>query len=704
MKMASGATPLIALKAVALDTETTGLDASKARIVQIGALAIADGGIQAGAALDMLVDPGIPIPSASTRIHNITNAMVRSSPQFPAAWEKLNAFAAGRILIGHSIGFDLAVLEKETARANLAWERPRTLCVRLLAQVANPGLADYSLDALASWLGVSVTGRHSALGDAQAAAEVFLALLPKLQERGIRTLAEAERASLRLTSELDKAYQAGWVAPVAAPAAPVFQAIDPYAYRHRIGDLMSAPPIVVRSHATAREVIALMVARRISSVFVSDAGEPGAPIGDYGIVTERDVMRLIAARGEAAFACAVGEIATRPLASIRTQAFAYRAIGRMDRLKIRHLAVRHEDGRLAGIVSARDLLKLRAGVAINLDDRLEGAGSAAEMAAAWATLPTVADGLIAERLDARVIAEIVSEELCAVTRRAAILAESAMAAEGLGGPPCPWTLLVLGSGGRGESLLAADQDNAIVFASGEPGGPEDRWFAELGRRIADILDTAGVPYCKGGVMAKNPEFRGSLDLWKSRIADWVRRSRPQDLLNVDIVFDMRPIHGDNAMGYALFEHAYQTGHAEAHFAKLLGANLDQVGNPFTLFGGFQLEDGRLDLKKYGLFPIVATARTLAIRHNVRERSTKARLERLIGLGIGGDQDMAAMLSGHALLLSLLLAQQSRDLHSGIPASNRVEVAKLSKIEQAELKSVLKQLQSASALVKDLMFG
>ena len=168
MKMASGATPLIALKAVALDTETTGLDASKARIVQIGALAIADGRIRDGETLDLLVDPGIPIPSASSRIHNITNAMVRSAPQFPAAWQKLDAFTAGRIIIGHSIGFDLAVLEKETGRANLPWERPRTLCVRLLAQVASPGLADYSLDTLASWLGVSVTGRHSALGDAQA--------------------------------------------------------------------------------------------------------------------------------------------------------------------------------------------------------------------------------------------------------------------------------------------------------------------------------------------------------------------------------------------------------------------------------------------------------------------------------------------------------------------------------------------------------
>ena len=82
MKMASGATPLIALNAVALDTETTGLDASKARIVQIGALALAGGRIHDGATLDLLVDPGIPIPSASSRIHNITNAMVRSSPQF----------------------------------------------------------------------------------------------------------------------------------------------------------------------------------------------------------------------------------------------------------------------------------------------------------------------------------------------------------------------------------------------------------------------------------------------------------------------------------------------------------------------------------------------------------------------------------------------------------------------------------------------
>src|SRR5690606_32388418 len=144
---------------------------------------------------------------------------------------------------------------------------------------------------------------------------------------------------------------------------------------------------------------------------VSESGDPGAPVGDYGIVTERDMMRHLSASGAAGVAASIGAIATRPLVSIRAAAFAYRAIGRMDRLKIRHLAVRDDDGRLVGIVSARDLLKLRATAAINLNDAIEVAATATELAAAWAQLPAVAQSLIAEGIEAPVIAEIASEEL-----------------------------------------------------------------------------------------------------------------------------------------------------------------------------------------------------------------------------------------------------------------------------------------------------
>ena len=74
--------------------------------------------------------------------------------------------------------------------------------------------------------------------------------------------------------------------------------------------------------------------------------------------------------------------------------------------------------------------------------------------------------------------------------------------------------------------------------------PEDRWFEQLGIHIADILHEVGVPYCKGGVMAKNPQWRGSLDVWRTRVGDWIQRSQPQDLLSVDIFFDMLGVHGD----------------------------------------------------------------------------------------------------------------------------------------------------------------
>ena len=75
----------------------------------------------------------------------------------------------------------------------------------------------------------------------------------------------------------------------------------------------------------------------------------------------------------------------------------------------------------------------------------------------------MARSLLAEEFDGRVVAEIISDELCAVTRRAAVLAEREMQNEGRGRPPCRYAVLVLGSGGRGESLLAVDQDNAIVY-------------------------------------------------------------------------------------------------------------------------------------------------------------------------------------------------------------------------------------------------
>lgn len=702
MKSATGATPLIAIAGVAVDTETTGLDAARARILQIGAIGILGGKLEPERRFDVLVDPGEAVPPAASRIHGITDDRLAGQPDFTVAWIRFRDFAGTRILVGHSIGFDLAVMERECRAANLPWIKPRALCTRLLATVANPNLADHSLEMVAAWLGVEIADRHTALGDALAAGEVFVALLPELRKRDVRTLGEAELACLALSRDLEAGHRAGWVEPVSRPRPPAFQSVDPYAYRHRVGGLMSHPPVVVKEEEPLRLVIDLMTSRKISSVLVSELGKPGHPTTDYGIVTERDVMRQISGGGKDALDVPIGTVAFRPLVSVRADAFAYRAIGRMDRLKIRHLAVRDDAGMLVGVLSARDLLKLRAAAAIDLEDKIEHATDAAGLASAWATLSGVARALLVEEIDPLIVAEIISEELRALTRRAAVLAEQAMQADGRGAAPCPYAVLVLGSGGRGESLLAPDQDNAIVYAHDEPGGAEDQWFAALGAGLADILEAAGVPYCKGGVMARNAGFRGSLQTWLERIDGWIRRLRPEDLLNVDIFYDLKPVYGAVALSEALFDHAYARGHEEPAFAKLLGEQI-VTGNPFTFLGGLHLDDGRLDVKMHGLFPIVAAARALAIRHGIRAVSTHARLEGLLALDIGGNEDMKAMLAGHSFLIGLLLDQQIRDIYAGVPVSNRVELAAIRREGQAELKALIRRLQSTPQLVRDLMF-
>src|SRR5215468_9970843 len=129
----SHSTPLIALDAVALDTETTGLDARHARLVQIAALPLAAGRMRPADRFERLVNPGIPIPEAVVAVHGITDAKVATAPPFADIAGNLEAYVGRAVVIGYSIGYDLAVLEREYALAGRAVPRFRALDVRTLA-------------------------------------------------------------------------------------------------------------------------------------------------------------------------------------------------------------------------------------------------------------------------------------------------------------------------------------------------------------------------------------------------------------------------------------------------------------------------------------------------------------------------------------------------------------------------------------------
>ncbi|MEX0319205.1 MAG: exonuclease domain-containing protein [Ruegeria sp.] len=176
---------------VVFDTETTGLLPHKDEIVQIGAVRVLKGRIIEGEALDMLVDPGIPIPPASTKVHRVSDAMVQGAPDIAEAGRLFHAFASDAVIVAHNAPFDMAFLHRHAGRIGVSWDHP-ILDTVLLSAVLFGASETHTLDALCDRLGVTIPDavRHTALGDAQATAEVLVRMLPMLAARGMETFGD----------------------------------------------------------------------------------------------------------------------------------------------------------------------------------------------------------------------------------------------------------------------------------------------------------------------------------------------------------------------------------------------------------------------------------------------------------------------------------------------------------------------------------
>ncbi|MEM9358550.1 MAG: DUF294 nucleotidyltransferase-like domain-containing protein, partial [Pseudomonadota bacterium] len=653
--------PLLSVPTVVLDTETTGLDTTKDRIVQIGAVRIQGGQVAETEIFNRLVNPECPIPSVSTGIHGISDADVAQEAVFTEAMSELSGWLGASLLVGFSTGFDVAVLQAEHKRVGLVWRAPRFLDVQDLLMSVAPQLPQYSMEVAAEWLNVKIEGRHTALGDARATAQIYLALVPLLAERGIVTLGQVDRVVQR-ASRRSQLESAGWATNDASTLAPAeFAAVDSYPYRHRVRDVMRKPSQFIDAEKTLGQALTVMMEQQISSVFLP----ADVDATNIGILTERDVLRAIDRDGQSALTKPVGHYGVRPLVCVGQDEFLYRAIVEMSTRGFRHLGVNDTANQVVGALSARDLLKQRASGAVALGHNIAQAQSVAELGEIWPELTRVAAALVAEEVDARDIAAIISRELRELTRRAAALAEQELVSTGAGRPPCAYALLVLGSGGRGESLLAMDQDNAIVYEVGEPGDATDQWFERFGSRIADILNSVGVPYCSGGVMAKNAAWRKGMVQWSEAVQQWIVRADGKDILNADIFFDCRSVRGEAGLGEKVYRAAIDVAVDARNFQRALASNAAQFESPFGFLGRFRLSDGRLDLKKTGLFPIVATARVLALRNGNSERST---LNRLVSAKQNLPEQVDtidALISAHRILLRSVLGQQLRDLDRGL---------------------------------------
>ncbi|MGD2165541.1 MAG: exonuclease domain-containing protein, partial [Anaerolineae bacterium] len=226
---------------VALDLETTGVDARRDAIIEIGAARF-----RRDELLDTFstfVDPGRHIPREITTLTGITDQDVRGAPHLYDVLPDLVRFVGDHPIVGHSVDFDLRFLQQHSQHFDNEYQDTFEL-----AGVMLPDADRYSLRRLAQMLDVTLEQAHRALDDAQASYRVFRAMLLRASELPTRMLKEiighGQRASWSACPFFREALEEAARRPAAqrrepgrlGPEGPLFAAADKVQRLEPVGD------------------------------------------------------------------------------------------------------------------------------------------------------------------------------------------------------------------------------------------------------------------------------------------------------------------------------------------------------------------------------------------------------------------------------------------------------------------------------------
>jgi CBS domain-containing protein len=437
--------------------------------------------------------------------------------------------------------------------------------------------------------------------------------------------------------------------------------------------LVHREPVTLDIEHTAKEAADLMCAEEVSILLVTQNGQLA------GIVNDKDLRSRLIAAGRP-YETPVAEIMTTQPHTLNADSRAFEAMLMMMKNNVHQLPIVEED-RIRGVISVSDLVQFESHGSIYLisdiekQKTLEGlAGIARQMRQ---TLVHLRDSEIAALALMRLLSSI-SE---AVHRRVAELVEAE-----LGPPPASYCLLVMGSLAREEQLILADQDHGIILGPDYRAERDAAYFEAFAQRFSDGLAQCGYPYCKGGIMCSNPQWRVDLPTWQGYFEQWVNHPTARALLNASIFFDFRPIHGDDRLAEELHGYVRELALGKQRFFSYLARNAVRRKPPIGFFRQFIVEKSgqhrdAIDLKGRGTAPITDIARVHGLAAGSRSVNTKRRIdaavaERMVTAAMGRDMIGALEYISHIRIdAQAELIRQNRPLDNylrpaGLPNHSR----------------------------------
>jgi CBS domain-containing protein len=435
--------------------------------------------------------------------------------------------------------------------------------------------------------------------------------------------------------------------------------------------IMSAPVSTCPPDASIRHVLETMLRDNVGSLVVVDTAGRLA-----GLVTFRSLARRLAQPGVDP-ATEPAANALQPVMTVSGDTPLWQAQDIQERERSKYLVVT-DDGRPLGMLSQTDIAhELRAHQS-GLYPRIGQAQSHGELAEYYLGIDRIAERALETNRRARVAIRILSETHLAIQRRSLELTLAELESEGHGTPPIGYALIIMGSGGRRETMLDPDQDNGLILADHPRTEAKDidAWFHHFGDRLNVNLDRVGYILCPGDIMARNPMYRKSLSEWKAQITRMTRNPNEKVARWSNIVFDFNTQYGDDSLARELRAHLTERIRDNPGLLKFMTDDDAQGQAPINWFNRLvttDREDGSeiVDVKRNGMRIVANGARIMALKSGVDVCNTTDRIDALVRKGALSEDFGATVSAAYDELLDILLMHQLAQRRAGTPLDKEV---------------------------------
>lgn len=454
-----------------------------------------------------------------------------------------------------------------------------------------------------------------------------------------------------------------------------------------IGDVYKRDMITCSPHKGLVAAAELMRQKGVSSLVVVERGFP------IGIVTDRDLRNKVVCRGISPTELFVSDVMHAPLTTLTADNFVFEALYLMSRHRIHRIVIVDSMGKLAGIVSNSDILRLQTRSPQQMLYEIEKADSVDDLK----RLHEQVQGLVVHLIGTGVRTPELVRLISHLNDRILIRLIDLLRKDRHPDLPHAFSFIVLGSEGRQEQTLTTDQDNAIVYSDSLT--PDE--IARIEAFSVDLIDTLiaiGVPPCPGGIMAKNSFWRRSLSGWKDVLDQWLTNSAPENLMNGSMFFDLRTLYGDPELEKEIKQYISAYLSRDSSFLARTAKNVLRFKTPIGLFGRFRLEKGganrgKMDIKRAGIFAITEGIKVLALEAGDLEGGTLDHIDSLTKSGVLSRDLSEDLEASFNFLVSLRLRGQVASIQAGEQPSNFIGMDLINHMEQGRLRLAFEAVNS-----------